>query len=146
MSCGNMWNLFGCGGNCQSTCTENRTMIGSNIMIIWKKNNISPNLKTQASHLLRISIPHRSTSWQHLPQLPQSDGNCVHVQRKRFFLHNISGNAEISLQRWIQHLSLPRAARTSIALFSFDDLVTWYLQNYGFNPISTTDYSLFYRL
>ena len=56
---------------------SNVIKIGSNIMthynlesrtMIWKKNNISPILKTQTSYLLGIFIPHRSTSWQQLSQ------------------------------------------------------------------------------
>ena len=63
--------------------------------------------------------------------------------KKAIFLHNIGGN---ELQRWVQHFPLHRAARTSTSSFSFDDLVTCYIQNCRFYPISTADYSSLSRL
>ena len=62
----------------------------------------------------------------------QSDGNCVHVRRKRFFLHNICGNELLRLVLMIW----------SHDIFKIIDFILFPLQIL----VYFTDYSLFYRL
>ena len=89
---------------------------------ILKKSKISSNLKTQASPSseFRSLIDQLHGSKYRNDKKYRSDGNCIHLQRKRFFLHNISGK---ELQRWVQHSPLDRPARISNSWFRFDDIV-----------------------
>ena len=64
-------------------------------------------------------------------------------KESEFFLHNLCGK---ELQRRVRHSPLNRPAKISNSWCSCDDLVAWYLQNYGFYPIFTTDFNFFWQI
>ena len=69
----------------------------------------------------------------------QSDGNCLHVRRKQFFF-------SLYLWEWTAEMGPTLSSSQPAIRSTFDDLVTWCIQNCRFYPTSATDFSLFYRL
>ena len=102
---------------------------GSNIMahynlesrtIIWRKNNISSNLKTHAFYLLRFPINFMTATIAMIKNVCQM-GIVYMFEESEIFLHNICGN---EVHRWVNHSPLHRLATRKTSSFSCDDFVT----------------------
>ena len=118
---------------------ESGTIIWKKVISLKKKQKILRCRPTTSQEFLSLTDQVHASNYRNDKKC-QSDGNCSHVRRKRFFLHFICGN---ELQKWVQHSALHQL----LMIWSHDvskivDFILFPLQIL----VYFTDYSRFYRL